>query len=460
MTRRPTFRPEQEFSDWVLTIEHLFDSIPPMTTRPTPAASSAPHGDGLTVAAQVSASHRRVDTVLHGLEAALDQVDALDLTLLSRQALATLVVGLQRIADRHTASQAVVMREADRASVWSSGGARSMAGWLADQTNGSYGRAVEMMRLADAFDAAPRLVEEVQSGAISAATAVTLHSAVVSPPAGAGAADLDSLLDACTGVSPRDAKTVVEQWKADHSTLTSAEVDARTFAQRSVRFSQPHDGLITTTAVLPTTEAGQLRKLLGALAVRPNDDNGLTPEQSAADGLITLFELGQRTDTTSGRGGATLLVTIDIESFTGVTDTPGTSEFGHAIPAHVVRRLSDNAVIHRIVTAGSIVLDVGRGERLATNSQFTALVARDGGCRVHGCHTPAAWCEADHILSWDDGGATDLGNLWLLCGHHHRLKHRPGVQVVGSGNELSLLLPDGTMLDCAPRSRRRTPAAA
>ncbi|MFZ9630316.1 MAG: DUF222 domain-containing protein [Ilumatobacteraceae bacterium] len=431
-----------------------------MSTRPTPAATSAPHGDGQSVAAMVSGSNRRVATVLDGLEAALADIESLDLSLLSRQALAQLVVRLQRFADRQAACQARVMGEADRAGVWSSGGSRSMAGWLADQTNGSYGRAVEMMRLADAFDAAPRLASQVQTGAISAATAVTLHSAIVSPPAGADAAAVESLLDACTGVSPRDAKTVVEQWKAEHAPLTPQDVAERAFAQRSVRFSQPHDGLVTTTAVLPTDDADQLRKLLGALGEAPTADNGLTTEQSAADGLLALIALGQRTDTTAGRGGATLLVTIDIESFSGATDTPGVTEFGNPVPAHVVRRLADNAVIHRVVTAGSVVLDVGRGRRLATDAQFTALVARDGGCRVHGCHTPAAWCEVDHIRAWEDGGATDLGNLWLLCGHHHRLKHRPGVQVIGSGHSLSLLTPDGTTLSCAPRPRRRTQAAA
>ncbi|WP_442860877.1 HNH endonuclease signature motif containing protein [Amycolatopsis sp. CA-230715] len=33
-------------------------------------------------------------------------------------------------------------------------------------------------------------------------------------------------------------------------------------------------------------------------------------------------------------------------------------------------------------------------------------------------------CEAHHVVEWAHGGLTELGNLVLLCGHHHRLLHR------------------------------------
>ncbi|MBW6439872.1 HNH endonuclease [Actinoplanes hulinensis] len=36
---------------------------------------------------------------------------------------------------------------------------------------------------------------------------------------------------------------------------------------------------------------------------------------------------------------------------------------------------------------------------------------------------PLDWCDAHHIVSWADGGPTDIANLTLLCGHHHRLIH-------------------------------------
>ncbi len=45
------------------------------------------------------------------------------------------------------------------------------------------------------------------------------------------------------------------------------------------------------------------------------------------------------------------------------------------------------------------------------------------GVRFRGCGTPSGWCDAHHIVHWNDGGPTDLDNLILLCGHHHRTLH-------------------------------------
>jgi hypothetical protein len=36
---------------------------------------------------------------------------------------------------------------------------------------------------------------------------------------------------------------------------------------------------------------------------------------------------------------------------------------------------------------------------------------------------PLDWCDAHHIISWTADGPTDLSNLALLCGFHHRVVH-------------------------------------
>ncbi|PRZ42884.1 HNH endonuclease, partial [Antricoccus suffuscus] len=67
-----------------------------------------------------------------------------------------------------------------------------------------------------------------------------------------------------------------------------------------------------------------------------------------------------------------------------------------------------------------VVLYLGRAQRLATASQYIALVARDGGCTFPGCHTPPEWCQIHHVTAWRDGGPTDIDDLTLACGYHHR----------------------------------------
>ena len=49
--------------------------------------------------------------------------------------------------------------------------------------------------------------------------------------------------------------------------------------------------------------------------------------------------------------------------------------------------------------------------------------------RFPGCTRPSEWCIAHHITHWADGSRTDLNNLVLLCGHHHRVIHHGGWHV-------------------------------
>jgi hypothetical protein len=82
--------------------------------------------------------------------------------------------------------------------------------------------------------------------------------------------------------------------------------------------------------------------------------------------------------------------------------------------------LACNATVRSAVLApNGAVLDLGRAQRLATPTQKTALLARDGGCVIPGCTVPGDACAAHHVVWWSRGGPTDLGNLALLCGRHH-----------------------------------------
>jgi hypothetical protein len=100
--------------------------------------------------------------------------------------------------------------------------------------------------------------------------------------------------------------------------------------------------------------------------------------------------------------------------------------------------------------APSQPLDLGRTTRVVTPGQRHALAVRDGGCVVPDCQRPLAWCEAQHLWHWLDGGPTDLANLVLLCRAQHRAVHEGGWRLTRQ--------PDGRLTATAPqRSRRRHP---
>ena len=77
---------------------------------------------------------------------------------------------------------------------------------------------------------------------------------------------------------------------------------------------------------------------------------------------------------------------------------------------------ADQADIYWAITHSTgQILHLGRTRRIATLPQTIALYARDKGCSFPGCDIPPEWCERHHILSWAEGGLTDLNNLTLLC---------------------------------------------
>jgi hypothetical protein len=122
---------------------------------------------------------------------------------------------------------------------------------------------------------------------------------------------------------------------------------------------------------------------------------------------------------------------LDLASLLGA-DTAGLGYLAHgqAISASALLHLACDAQIVPVVfsdTGG--ILAYGRERRLASVGQRLALAARDGGCSFPGCDRPPAWTEVHHVREWITGGPTDLDNMILLCGHHHRSFEKAGWRV-------------------------------
>lgn len=386
-----------------------------------------------------------VAEMVDGVDAAVDAIAVADWSRLERRELATHVVTLQRALDRLTLVHARAVAEADRAVVWQGSGARNMADWLTATTATSYGDAVRRIRLADTLTLCPAIDEAVACGAMSVATADVLAPVIAAPPAGADTAALVELVGAA---GPRDARRTIDEWIRQHDTTDPDALTARRHDRRAVRFGHPVDGLVTTTVVMPVLATAQVRQAISAAAGRPAPDDARTTEQRLADGLLAICGAFSRGELTGGRERPTLLVTIDADALAGVSDVPGVTAWGERVAANELRHLADSAIIQRVVRSGSVVLDLGTTSRLASDHQYRALVARDGGCRWPGCDIPAAWCEIDHLVPFSEGGPTDLANLVMWCSHHHHVKHRPGTTVHGDAHALRLVLADGTNVDC------------
>jgi hypothetical protein len=100
------------------------------------------------------------------------------------------------------------------------------------------------------------------------------------------------------------------------------------------------------------------------------------------------------------------------------------TEEGVVLDADSLGTLFCDCSLSRIVFAsGSEVLDVRRKTRVIPAGLRRAVIARDRHCTWPGCTRSPRWCDVHHLISWSEGGETEISNLGLLCRYHHSLTH-------------------------------------
>jgi hypothetical protein len=128
---------------------------------------------------------------------------------------------------------------------------------------------------------------------------------------------------------------------------------------------------------------------------------------------------------------------------------------GRLSPTATQRIACDAAITRVLVSPEGQILDLGRTTRVVTAAQWKALVVRDGGCVFPGCDRPAHWCQAHHLWHWLNNGPTDLANLALVCGFHHRLLHEGEWSLRVHEQRWLATRPDGNGLNGDPVGYQR-----
>jgi Domain of unknown function (DUF222) len=401
-----------------------------------------------------------METALHSLDQAVRDLSRVCLDELDRSDLGVLAIRVGRHIDKMKMLHSRIVVEADRARSWQASGARDVEDWLSSKTGTSRGEAQSRKKLGEALDKSKDLSDAVDNDELSAAAAEQLHDAVMNPPEGTDADDLADLIDSAKGEGPKAARAAADRWRDAHTSESAEERTARRHAKRSVTSRPAADGVVESTVVLPELEHRQFMNAISHAAGDWDANDTRTSAQRLADGLTQLCKAYAAGTVTGGREKPTILIGCSAETMAGLSDEPGWTSHGDRIPADVVRHLAEDAILRRVVMAGDAVINLGNRVRFATDDQYQALMMRDGGCRWPGCDIPAAWCEVDHLIPVTEGGPSDLDNEVLWCSHHHHVKHRSGVTVLGDAHHLHLLMPDGALIACPSRGRGRTARAA
>lgn len=256
-----------------------------------------------------------------------------------------------------------------------------------------------------------------------------------------------SLVDLAAGsetAPPLRVELVRDQVKAfilaiDPDGARPTEVRAR--HQRKVNIGrETEDGLIPVSGLLTCEVGATLQRLLDAHSRRvafpdldddasyvPADDR--TPEQRRHDALADVLSAAVRVEDAPELAGSSPAITVTVtaealESQDGVGYIDG---FATPVSIDTIERLIDSRGMQTVtMNAAGRILSLGSAQRCFTGAQRRAITARDGGCVIPGCTTPAGWCEVHHVIPWRNGGATHTDNGVLLCwGHHQRIDSGP-----------------------------------
>ena len=176
------------------------------------------------------------------------------------------------------------------------------------------------------------------------------------------------------------------------------------------------EGAVSEGAVSEGAAAGQ------SAGRRVVEDDPRSHDQRMHDAVEAVCDRLLRAGGLADTNGtpATVIVTIDADDLRTRTGNGRLSD-GSPISAETVIDLADETdLAWCLKNSRGQLLTLGRSRRIASPAQTLALIARDGGCSFPGCDTTPEWCERHHIIAWIDGGDTDLDNLTLLCGYHHR----------------------------------------
>ena len=152
------------------------------------------------------------------------------------------------------------------------------------------------------------------------------------------------------------------------------------------------------------------------------DHDGRSPAQRNHDGLTAALrallasgELGQHNGLPASIIVSTTLAELEAAAGHGITGG------GTRLPISDVIRLARHAHHYLAIFDKGQAIALYHTKRLASPGQRIVLYAKDRGCSAPGCTVPGYYCEVHHVDEYARCHTTDIDNLTLACGPHHRL---------------------------------------
>ena len=327
-----------------------------------------------------------------------------------------------------------LLAEFDEQEGWVAPGVLTCAHWLSWRCGMDLRTAREHVRVARALSDLPRTSTELSAGRLSyskaralsrVATAAT-EDDLVDIALAAPAAHVERLVRGLRQVADRD----------EQAALTDAERAERAEARRRTqwRWDEETGDLVLWGRFSAPDGAKVLAGLTRAELERTRTPDECSAEHSDLTGpppsdvgpaLVAMAEISR--DAVAAPEHCTAA-----EVIVHRTEDGAHLDEGPALTDAEAEEADCDATRREVAVRDGCVLEFGRRRRRPSPAQLRALHMRDGGCRAPGCGR-TRFLHAHHVVPWSRNGSTDLANLILLCGTHHRALHLHEFSVTADG---------------------------
>jgi hypothetical protein len=334
-----------------------------------------------------------------------------------------------------------IAAEIEHDGIWGATGARSVGALVAWKIGSSSANAHTIMAIARRTAEFPRCVQALREGRLSVD-----QVGVIAERASDGSDEHYAALAEVASVS--QLRTAIKLEPRPDS-------DPRPEPQRSI--IKTSGGQATTWKItLPRLEAAKFEAALqshrdAAIAEwkRERDDHGdvdpyadvdpdaprmtdlAVPMPTTVDAFMSLVEAGWDADVERRPHGQHTTVVAHLN----LKDRVAELHLGPLLTDSERQYLTCDATCEVWFERHGRPLGAGRTIRTVNRRLRRALEHRDRCCVVPGCGATRG-LHAHHIRHWEDGGATELDNLVLVCPYHHRLHHKGRITITGPAERL------------------------
>ena len=333
-----------------------------------------------------------------------------------------------------------IVAEMERDELCGSTGARSISSLVAWKTGCSPANAATIAAVAARLGEFPRCADGMREGRLSLD-----QVGVIAERAGDGSDEHYAELARHASVAQlRTAIKLEPRPEPDPDTDPDPDAESRPEPQASI--SKTSDEQFTCWRIkLPHVDAAKFdaalrshQEALIAEWTRDHDtDTGACgqrpPLPGAGEAFLRLVEAGWDAEAARRPHGQHTTVVIHVD----VTDRVAALHLGPLLTDADRRYLSCDATCEVWFERNGQPIGSGRTTRVINRRLRRALEHRHPTCAVPGCGATRG-LHAHHIRHWEDGGATELDNLVLLCPFHHRLHHRGVITITGPADRLTV----------------------